>query len=46
MLLLFQAIGRVNTGWFYYFEESEWFFLDQAYGLVPEKRVKGWWRRA
>jgi hypothetical protein len=46
MLPLFQAIGRVNTGWFYDCEGQAWFFLDQTAGLVPEKRVKGWWRRA
>jgi hypothetical protein len=45
MLPLFQATGRVNTGWFYEFEEDKWFFLDQT-GLVSENRVKGWWRRA
>lgn len=46
MLPLFQALGRVNTGWFLEFEDNKWFFLDQTAGLVGEKRVKGWWRRA
>ena len=46
MLPLFQATGRVNTGWFYEFDTGKWFFLDQVVGLMAEKRVKGWWRRA
>jgi hypothetical protein len=46
MLPLFQVTARVNTGWFYDFEGENWFFLDQRVGLVHEKRVKGWWRRA
>jgi hypothetical protein len=46
MLPLFQILGRVNTGWFFEFEDEKWFFLDQQVGLVPEKRIKGWWRRA
>lgn len=46
MLPLFQLTGRVNTGWFYEFEDGRWLFLDQQHGLIPEKRIKGWWRRA
>lgn len=46
MLPIFQYLGRVNTGWFLEFEDDKWFFLDQMTGLMPERRVKGWWRRA
>jgi hypothetical protein len=46
MLPLFQGTGRVNTGWFYEFEDGKWFFLDQELGMIPEKRIKGHWRRA
>jgi len=46
MLPVFQHLGRVNTGWMYDFENESWYYLDQEKGLVPENRVKGWWRRA
>lgn len=46
MLPLFQHLGRVNTGWFYDFDLEKWWFLDQEKGLIPEGRIKGWWRRA
>lgn len=46
MLPVFAHLGRVNTGWFYDFENSGWYFLDQEKGMVAEQRVKGWWRRA
>jgi len=47
MLPLFQHLGRVNTGWFFEFDSQRWYYLDQmSGGLVAEKRVKGWWRRA
>lgn len=46
MLLVFQYSGRINTGWMWEFDDREWFFLDQSSGLIPEKRIKGHWRRA
>ena len=46
MLPVFQHLGRVNTRWFHDFENDGWYFLDYEKGLVPETRVKGWWRRA
>lgn len=47
MLLQFQGKGRINTGWMLEFDNDVWFFLDQeSGGLVPERRIKGHWRRA
>jgi hypothetical protein len=46
MLLAFQHTGRVNTGWMLEFDNQAWFFLDDAAGLIPERKIKGHWRRA
>ena len=47
MLPVFQHTGRVNTGWMLEFEDQRWFFLDQeSGGLLPERRIRGHWRRA